>query len=103
MKVKCRKCEREIGLKGFSHHLKMLHDTIFIEYVAENLGDFPNYRPCPICRTLTTGDTCSYKCSAEVRKSRIGKDAPRYGAVLSDETKAKIGSANKRIIAENGH
>lgn len=103
-KIECKMCGKKIGAKGISHHLRMVHDTIFMDYVTENLDDFPNYNPCLICGIITKNDTCSYKCAGAFRsKYFVGKKSARFGSVLSDETKAKIGLANKRIIAENGH
>jgi len=96
MIIKCRYCNKKIGIKGFSHHLKMLHKIKFINYVAQNLNDFPNYNPCPICETITGGTTCSRKCLAELKKTWTGEKSPHYGHPHSDKTKAKISKIRKK-------
>jgi very-short-patch-repair endonuclease len=95
-KIECKMCGKKIGTKGISHHLRMLHDTVFMDYVTENLDDFPNYRPCLICGTISTGETCSYKCMGKLRESWVGEKASHFGHKHSDETKKKISEIRKK-------
>ena len=52
-KVLCRICNKEIGILGFTSHLKM-HNIKFKDYVQDNIDDFPHYKkiPCPVCGKL---------------------------------------------------
>ena len=49
--------------------------------------------------SIETRRLMSQNSTSHLRK-KFGKDNPRYGAILSNETKNKIGSANSRIVLD---
>lgn len=99
----CRFCNRLFHSKIISQHLKQIHNIEFLDYVKENLSDFEKFGWCKccvcgnVCRNVSkkhNQPTCSVDCSVQIRKSWIGENSVRFGAVLSDETKQKISEAN---------
>ena len=90
----CRICNKELK-KISGKHLK-LHNMEYIDYVKQNMNDFPNWNICKICGNITKYiRTCSRECDIKFRKSLIGDKAYRYGAKLTQKTKDKI--RNKAI------
>ena len=101
--IKCSHCGKDIHPKVFSVHLRSHHGVDFYEYVCQHLDDFRrlNWTKCEVCGKVTKsyakkGATCSYECSARLRESWTGDKAPRFGAVLSAETREKISESNRR-------
>lgn len=93
--LKCRICNKKISVRNITGHLDT-HHINFLEYVKHNRIDFPNWKECPICGTITKKKrTCSRMCDKEFRRSQTGKNSVRWGAKLSDETKAKISKTRK--------
>ena len=73
----CHYCNRYIHSKVISIHLKTHHNTIFLNYVKDNLCDFEKmgWCKCFICGNITKKQghinetTCSEKCLSEYRKT----------------------------------
>ena len=102
--IKCRVCKKLFGRKGFSSHLKRVHNIFFKEYSEKYFEDFPNLVKCPICNNITTGNTCSRKCYSEYKKTMIGSKSTRFGKKLSQESKDKISkSAKERLKDKRNH
>jgi very-short-patch-repair endonuclease len=62
MNIVCSICHKEVNTKGLTFHLKGKHSQTFMEYVCNNLEQFPNYNPCKICAKITAGTCCSREC-----------------------------------------
>jgi very-short-patch-repair endonuclease/DNA-directed RNA polymerase subunit RPC12/RpoP len=101
--IQCHYCGQSIHSKVISIHLKTYHNVEFLDYVKENLKDFEKMEWCKcvvcdnVCRNRSVKHnepTCSTECMAKLRTSYIGKKSPRFGAILSDETKNKISVGN---------
>ena len=110
--IQCHYCDTSIHSKVISIHLKSHHNILFLDYVKENLKDFEKmgWCKCVICGNITKNTahktnepTCSEKCLSEIRKTWTGEKSIRFGAILSTETKEKIGKTNKEnySIPEN--
>jgi|ERR1035437_543522 hypothetical protein len=104
----CRICNEPEHSKTISQHLKIYHNVLFRDYVKEYLEDFRKFGWChcivcgEICRNKSKSHnqpTCSTICSSELRKTWIGKESTRFGAVLSDITKDKISEKNKEFYS----
>lgn len=102
--IKCSHCGKDIHPKVFSVHLRSHHDVDFYEYVCQHLDDFRQFGwdHCVVCNKVTKtksktdgGATCSRECMGKLRETWIGDKSPRFGVVLSDETRLKISVANK--------
>lgn len=100
MIIKCRICQQELNTKGLTLHLKT-HSINFNEYLSKYLEDFANYRKCEICGTPTKfKHTCSIECCAIWKsKNLIGDKSPRYGKQLSNKSKKKISSTQKKRLS----
>jgi len=98
--IQCHYCDKSIHSKMISIHLKIYHNIKFLNYVKTHLEEFKrfNWAECIICKNIcksyTNRPTCSTKCSSELRKTWVGEESIRFGAVLSDETKEKISKSN---------
>lgn len=99
----CKFCNLPFHSKIISQHLKQIHNIEFLDYVKENLSDFEKFGwcRCIICGTISVSrskshnqSACSTKCLSELRKSWVGENSVRFGAILSNETKQKISKAN---------
>lgn len=101
--VQCKYCEEKVHSKVFSQHIRAKHNVKFRDYVKNNLDDFRKFGwcSCIICGNICVNrskvhnnPTCSPECLWKVRKTWAGKIAPRFGAILSKETKQKIAIGN---------
>jgi len=101
--IQCKHCSNKIHSKVFSQHLNVYHNIEFKDYVKDNLNDFRKFGwcNCVICGNICVNrskihnnPTCSSECLAKVRKTWIGDLAPRFGAILSNETKQRISISN---------
>lgn len=91
----CKYCQKECKIKGFSTHLLKMHKIKFLDYVKENLSEFPNYKICPICNdNLTTGTACSRKCIS------IWKETAYKGRNIWNEMSEETKQNAKRKISE---
>lgn len=101
--IRCSICGKLVHSKAVPVHLKSHHGVEFLDYVSQHLDDFRKFgwTNCSVCGKVTkpTGKreaTCSRECSNVVRKTWIGEKAARFGAVLSDDIKSKIGKSNSK-------
>lgn len=91
----CSICKEKISIRVISNHLKT-HNIQFLQYVKDNRSDFPNWHECENCGEITKKViACSRTCMTKIRKSRTGKEAPRYGAKLYTDTIDKISKSRK--------
>lgn len=118
----CRHCGKEIGIKQLGRHLRKIHNQKYEDYVKDNLSEFLSHgwQHCVICGAISKKKTCSRKCfskhcsnlktgivfgpMSDETKKKLSEDrkqkyangwAPRVGKLHSEETKQKIGIANK--------
>ena len=105
--IQCHYCDQHIHSKVISIHLKSHHNIEFLDYVKNNLIDFGKmgWCKCVMCGNITKNKayktnepTCSKECLSELRKTWVGEKSPRFGTILSDETKEKISKSNTGII-----
>jgi len=101
--IQCNYCKEKVHSKVLSQHLKMYHNVDFREYVKNNLNDFKKFgwSNCIVCGTVCVNrskvhnnPTCSPECLWKIRKTWVGENSPRFGAILSEETKRKISNGN---------
>ncbi len=110
--VRCFYCNTPIHSKVISTHLNTYHGIAFLDYVSNHLSDFEKmgWCKCSICGNITKSQshirkqpTCSSECLAKIRKTWVGNLAPRFGAILSDETKQKISNSNTGHVGIKGN
>lgn len=101
--IHCKHCGEKVHSKVLSQHLRVRHKVEFLNYVKENLEDFKKFGwcNCVICGNICVNrskthnqPTCSAECLWKVRKTWTGENSPRFGAILSKETKEKIATSN---------
>ena len=101
--ILCKQCNEKVHSKVFSQHLRVYHNIEFKDYVKNNLDDFRKFGWCNCCvcgnimksqSHIKNQPACSSECLAKIRSTWIGENAPRFGAILSDETKQKISQSN---------
>lgn len=126
----CKHCGGEMGIKQLGRHLWKIHNQKYEDYVKDNLVDFVSHgwKHCVICGTISKKKTCSRECfskhcsnlktgivfgpMSDETKQKLSEDrkqkyasgwAPRVGKLHTEETKLKIGIANKEnySIPEN--
>jgi G:T-mismatch repair DNA endonuclease (very short patch repair protein) len=98
--VKCKICNEQIGRKGLSLHLKY-HSIKFEDYIKNNLIDFPNYHKCEICNNITNKKRfCSKNCTTIWRKTLVGQNALRYNKKLSDTSINKMSNTLKELYKD---
>lgn len=100
--LSCKFCGKSVHAKVISRHLKS-HQINFYDYVVENLDDFLQFgwKKCVICGKVSVSrskfhdqPTCSINCLTQLRKSWTGENSPRFGAILTEDTKKKIAIGN---------
>ena len=101
--INCHHCNNSFHSKIMSHHLKSSHNINFLDYVEDNLEDFKRFGwcNCIICGNIMKSQskiknqpTCSRLCMGKLKETWVGGNAPRFGAILSNETKRKISISN---------
>jgi G:T-mismatch repair DNA endonuclease (very short patch repair protein)/DNA-directed RNA polymerase subunit RPC12/RpoP len=101
--IQCHYCGAPVHSKVISIHLKTYHCVGFLDYVKNHLADFEKMGWCRcvicsnVCRSRSkkhNNPTCSPGCLQKARTMWVGKNAPRFGAILSNETKQKISISN---------
>ena len=93
--IQCRICNHIVSMRSITQHIR-LHNIQFLDYVKQNRNDFPNWHECENCGNITKKIiACSRNCMTAIRKTRLGKNAPRYGVQLSSETIEKISKTRK--------
>ena len=129
MKIKCRLCEKEYGVKQFGMHVSRTHKIPYQEYAQKYWEDLPNWSPCTECGTVCKSTYCSDECYksgqlkflknrevkpfTEEHKKKMSKSAkkrlkdktkhPMFGKNHSSETIEKMSKAQSEYLKQNGH
>lgn len=108
--VECLICNKIIGSHGIGFHIKKLHNiNNYEDYVEEFIDNFPEnftmWQRCRICDKVSMKKCCSRECDSRWRSENlVGENATRYGAILSEKTKQKIGQkAKERFKNKENH
>ncbi|MBC8428545.1 DUF559 domain-containing protein [bacterium] len=106
--MKCRICNKQVGSHGIGYHTKKVHSIDYkTKYIPKFFDDYPNdfpsYRKCVMCDNISWHKNCSKKCGIEYKKKfLVGKNSPRYGKQVLQETRDKISNTHKKKIKMEG-